>query len=161
MDSIQNFSLYRKRIIPEECILLKDDERISFENERFVTKWAALHPKPDLHHGISCYCFDLGCKVSKFYTAENDLLYWYIDIITHNWNEDKTSLVVTDLLADILIFPDGFVKVVDIEELADATESGKLSATLLSTSLRSLDHILNMIYSGEFKEIQNYIEQFE
>lgn len=158
---MKEFSLYRKRIIPNECILLKDDERISFDGDRFVTKWSALHPKPDLHHGISCYCFDLGCKVSKFYTAENKLLYWYIDIISHDWNADKTSLVVTDLLADILIYPDGFVKVVDVDEIADAFENGLISAQQLATSLRTLDRVLSVIYSGEFDKIKAYVERFE
>lgn len=158
---MKEFSLYRKRIIPNECILLKDDERISFDGDRFVTKWSALHPKPDLHHGISCYCFDLGCKVSKFYTAENKLLYWYIDIISHEWSADKTSLIVTDLLADILIYPDGFVKVVDVDEIADAFENGKLSVEQLTASLRTLDRVLSMIYSGEFEKIKAYVESFE
>lgn len=158
---MKEFSLYRKRIIPNECILLKDDERISFDGDRFVTKWSALHPKPDLHHGISCYCFDLGCKVSKFYTAENKLLYWYIDIISHEWSAGETSLVVTDLLADILIYPDGFVKVVDVDEIADAFENGRISTQQLATSLRTLDRVLSMIYSGEFDKIKAYVERFE
>ena len=43
--------LYRRRIIPEECILLKDDVILSCDEERIVTSWNALHPKKDLHHG--------------------------------------------------------------------------------------------------------------
>ncbi len=158
---MQDFTLYRKRIIPDECVLLKDDERISFENERLVTKWNALHPKKDLHHGISCYFFSEGFKVSKFYRENGDLLYWYIDIISHEWNEDHTSLCVTDLLADVLIYPDGFVKVVDLEELADATEADTITQQQLNASLRTLSHLLESVYSGEFRKLQQYVESFE
>ncbi len=158
---MKEFSLYRRRIIPNECILLKNDELVFFEADRLVTKWRALHPKKDLHHGISCYFFDAGCKVSKFYCEDNSLLYWYIDIISHEWKDDGTSLIVTDLLADVLIYPDGPVKVVDIGELADALESGGITPQQLTASLRTLDRVLTMIYSGEFEKIKGYVERFE
>ena len=159
--SMKEFSLYRKRIIPDECILLKNDHIVSFENNRLVTTWSALHPKKDLHHGISCYFLEHGIKVSKFYYEDGRLLYWYIDIITHSWNEDKSSLTVIDLLADVLIYPDGFVKVVDLDELADAEEAGIITKEQLLKSLRTLDKLLGMIYSGDFKRIRDYVESFE
>lgn len=158
---MKEFSLYRKRIIPNECILLKDDDFISFEGNRLVTKWAALHPKKDLHHGISCYFFDEGIKVSKFYCEDGTLLYWYIDIISYEWNEGETSLCVTDLLADVIIYPDGFVKVVDIDELADALDAGAITTQQLTTSLRTLDKLLLLVYSGEFAQVKAYVESFE
>ena len=102
-----------------------------------------------------------GIKVSKFYYEDGRLLYWYIDIITHSWNEDKSSLTVIDLLADVLIYPDGFVKVVDLDELADAEEAGIITKDQLLKSLRTLDKLLGMIYSGDFKRIRDYVESFE
>ena len=62
---MKEFSLYRKRIIPDECILLKNDHIVSFENNRLVTTWSALHPKKDLHHGISCYFLEHGINDRK------------------------------------------------------------------------------------------------
>ena len=147
---MKEFSLYRKRIIPDECILLKNDHIVSFENNRLVTTWSALNPKKDLHHGISCYFLEHGIKVSKFYYEDGRLLYWYIDIITHSWNEDKSSLTVIDLLADVLIYPDGFVE-----------EAGIITKDQLLKSLRTLDKLLGMIYSGDFKRIRDYVESFE
>ena len=43
--------LYRKRLIPDECVRLKDDEILSFDDDIIVTKWCTLHPKHDLDHG--------------------------------------------------------------------------------------------------------------
>ena len=48
-------ALYRRRLIPDECILLKDDIVLEWNEDRIVTSWKALHPKKDLHHGSSCY----------------------------------------------------------------------------------------------------------
>lgn len=154
-------NLYRKRIIPSECIHLKDDRIISYEADKLVTTWHAIHPKKDLHHGISCYFFEDGFKVSKFYREDGTLLYWYCDIIKHESDSAAGNLIVTDLLADVIIYPDGFIKVVDIGEMADALDADSISIELLKTSLRNLDHLLSLIYSGDFKRCQDYIEQFE
>lgn len=170
---MKEFSLYRKRIIPKECILLKDDKIVSFEGNKLVTLWNVLRPKKDLHHGISCFFLSEGWKVSKFYDENNNLLYWYIDIISYEWKPDSrsdsfnpdsgnnTSLYVTDLLADVIIYPDGFVKVVDVDELSDALESGDIDTATLCDSLRKLDGILKLIYSGEFEKLAGYVESFE
>ena len=78
--------LYRKRLIPSECILLKDDIIISCDENVILTKWNTLKPKKDLHHGYSCYLLKEGIKVSKFYREDNSLIYWYCDILDYQFN---------------------------------------------------------------------------
>ena len=142
--------LYRRRIIPEECILLKDDIIQSCDEERIVTTWNALHPKKDLHHGSSCYFLKEGFKVSKFCREDDSLLYWYCDIVDFNYDSAKNTMIVTDLLADVIIYPDGFVKIVDLDELVTALESRSISLDTLKTSLIKLDKLLSIIYAGNF-----------
>ena len=98
--------LYRRRIIPEECILLKDDVILYRDSNMIVTKWAALKPRKDLHHGFSCYFLDEGFKISKFYAADNSLLYWYCDIISHTYDSEKDVYVFNRALsaAEIAMF---------------------------------------------------------
>lgn len=150
--------LYRRRIIPDECILLKDDIILSCDNERIVTSWNALHPKKDLHHGFSCYFLNEGFKVSKFCHEDGSLLYWYCDIVEYDYSENENSLIVTDLLADVIIYPDGFVKVVDLDELVTALNSRSISLDTLKSSLLKLDKLLAIIYSGNFDTLKTYIE---
>lgn len=150
--------LYRRRIIPEECILLKDDIILSCDEERIITSWNALHPKKDLHHGMSCYFLKEGFKISKFCYEDGSLLYWYCDIVDYNYNSVDNSLIVTDLLADVIIYPDGFVKVVDLEELVTALESRSISLDTLKSSLLRLDRLLSLIYSNQFDTLKAYIE---
>lgn len=158
---MKEFSLYRRRIIPKECILLKDDEIVFFEDNRLVTKWNTIRPKKDIHHGISCFFLTEGYKVSKFYGHDGNLLYWYIDIISHEWDKNSSSLYVTDLLADVIIYPDGFVKVVDVDELADALEKKDISPEILCEALRKLNRILADIYSANFEKMEKFVESFE
>ena len=46
--------LYRKRIIPEECLLLKGDKLIRMDDEVIITSWTTINPKTEFSHGCSC-----------------------------------------------------------------------------------------------------------
>lgn len=153
--------LYRKRIIPEEIVLLDKDEILYADQDYIVTKWNTIKPKKILHHGCSCYYLNEGFKVSKFYREDGSLIYWYCDIISYTHDEADNSYVFTDLLADVLIYPDGEVRVVDVGEIADALTDKTLTIDQMIPALRSLDKLLNIIYSGHFSEIQNQINEIE
>ncbi len=156
---MENPILYRKRIIPEECIRLKDDVVLACNEDYILTSWNALKPKKDLHHGFSCYFLKEGLKVSKFYRSDDSLLCWYCDIVTYDYNLDTNTLISTDLLADVIIYPDGFVKVVDLDELAIALEEGSITQDTLKDSLRTVNKLLEIIYAGEFGSLQQYINE--
>ena len=152
--------LYRKRLIPEECILLKDDVVLHRDEQIIVTGWHSLKPRKDLHHGFSCYYLSEGIKVSRFYRADNSLLYWYCDIVDYQYDESADTYIVTDLLADVIVYPDGFVKVVDLDELVTARKADILSEDMLEKELLSLDNLLKIIYSGDFPRLQKPTEDY-
>ena len=156
-----NKKLFRKRNIPNECILLKDDIILSANEEFIITKWNALKPKKDLHHGYSCFFLKEGFKISKFYREDNSLMCWYCDIVDYSYDETEHALTATDLLADVIVEPDGFVKVVDLDELADMLEQHNLSEQLIVLALRRLNHLLSLIYAGEFVNLKVHIEKWE
>lgn len=152
--------LYRKRLIPEECVLLKDDSLLYRDEKIIVTGWNTLKPRKDLHHGFSCYYLQEGIKVSRFYREDNSLLYWYCDIVDYDHNADTDTYIITDLLVDVIVYPDGFVKVVDIDELVTAQETGLLTNDMLKKSLLNLNHLLQIIYNGGFDQLQSPIEPY-
>ena len=47
--------------------------------------------------------------------------------MSYEYTEETDTYIVTDLLADVIVYPDGFVKVVDLDELGEALEKGLLS----------------------------------
>jgi predicted RNA-binding protein associated with RNAse of E/G family len=158
---MDELKLYRKRIIPEECILLEDDEILYMDSEVIITKWNTLHPKKTLHHGYSCYFLERGFKVSKFYDHDSQLISWYCDIITHTYDPQTNTYIFTDLLVDVIVYPDGSVRVVDLDELADAQRDGLLSEDEMQKALRRTDKLLSLIYKGAFGKLQKYIEDWE
>lgn len=152
--------LYRRRIIPEECILLKDDKILQQDEQTIVTFWNSIKPKKDLHHGYSCYFLNEGFKVSKFYRQDGSLMYWYCDIVEYEYRAETNTYIFTDLLADVIVYPDGFVKVVDLDEIAEALERRLISEGSLKKALLSLNSLLKIIYTGNFNKLQAPIENF-
>lgn len=153
-------NLYRKRLIPDECILLKDDQLLYRDSSKIITKWNTLKPKKDLDHGYSCYFLDLGIKVSKFYDRENRHICWYCDIVSYSFDPLTDTYIFTDLLVDVLVYPDGFMKVLDLDELAHANETHLLSQEQLNNTLQITNRLLNMIYNHEFHLLTESIESF-
>lgn len=152
--------LYRKRLIPQECVLLKDDRLLYRDDQIIVTGWNTLKPRKDLHHGFSCYYLQEGIKVSRFYKEDSSLLYWYCDIVDYDYDVKTDTYIITDLLVDVIVYPDGFVKVVDIDELVAAQETGLLTEDMLKKSLLTLNRLLQIIYDGGFHQLQAPIEQY-
>lgn len=146
--------LYRRRLIPAECLLLKDDIIVEQNEEVLITKWKTIHPKPDFSHGCSCYFLQEGIKVSKLYRSDGSLVYWYCDIVDYDYDADSQSLTVIDLLADVILYPEGRVEVVDLDELAEAMERGLITKEQMTTCLRNLNHLLSMIYRDKFDRLQ-------
>ena len=151
---MQISKLYRQRLIPAECILLKDDIIVAQDDEVIITKWNTLNPKTEFSHGCSCYFLKEGLKVSKMYRADNSLLHWYCDIVDYSYDESQESLTVIDLLADVIISPEGRMKVVDLDELAEALERDLITKEQMTTCLRNLNHLLTLVYRDKFDRLQ-------
>ena len=155
---MKNLQLFRKRLIPDECIPLKDDVIVFQSDDYIITTWTTLNPKIAFHHGCSCYFLKEGFKLSKFYRHDGSLLYWYCDIVEYDWNNDGSELTSTDLLADVIVYPDGRTKVMDLDELADACERGIISQEQLQQCLRRLDKFLTYIYKDKFDHLQAVLD---
>lgn len=151
---MEPLKLYRRRLIPEECILLKDDIIVKQTEDIIVTKWNTLNPKIAFHHGCSCYFLKEGYKISKFYRSDDILLYWYCDIVDFEYREADNALIVTDLLADVIFTPEGYTKVLDLDELADALEKKIINEAQMNTCLRRLNNLLTIIHKDKFDHLQ-------
>lgn len=149
--------LYRQRLIPAEKIKLENDIVVHKNDEYIVTKWETLKKRGDFSHGCSIY--DMGCnvKISKFFDENNELKYYYCDIVDIAVTDNE--YVVLDLLADVIVNPDlQNYKVVDLDEFGEALKLGLINSSMVGIGLERLDNLLKMIYNGEFEK---YIKIFE
>ncbi len=154
---MKDIVLYRKRFIPMETILLKDDI-VVFQNENvIVTKWHVIKPREDFEKGISCYFLKEGYKISRFINKNDKIIYHYCDIIETEQVENTYTFV--DLLADVIIYENGLIKVVDIAEIAQALKEELLSLELAQKALCRLDSLLSIVYDGTWKQkTEKYFE---
>ena len=145
---VQHPTLIRKRLIPLETLRLEKDVVIHRSERLLVTQWTTIKPKKELHHGASCFLLKEGWKVSRFIDHQGKLICWDCDIIATEYDADTDTFTFTDLLADVLIYPSGLIKVVDLDELAEAVEKKLITTEQLLDSLRKLDALLQLIYDG-------------
>lgn len=153
--------LYRRRYIPNELIHLKDDVILINEDNLIITKWLTLHPRKDIARGLSAFYIDQGFKVSKIYDKNNHIVYWYCDIIQTKKDIDKNTIIFEDLLIDVILYEDGSVHILDLNELSDALELKMITQEEALYALRKLDLLLKLIYQGLFYTLQDPIIQAE
>ncbi|HKL79735.1 MAG TPA: DUF402 domain-containing protein [Mobilitalea sp.] len=158
---MSELSLYRKRFIPNELVCLKDDIILLQEDNLIVTKWKALHPRKDIAGGISAYFLDTGIKVSKVFNKEHQLVYWYCDIVQMKEGPNPDTLIFEDLLVDVVLREDGTVKILDLDELAQALELHLITEQEVAKALRILDYLLNIIYQGQFDSLKEPVNRFQ
>lgn len=153
-------ALYRERLIPKERILLKDDNIVYQDPTCIITTWSTLHPKQEFDHGISLYLLEEGFKISYFFEASGALHYIYCDIIEVNYDPATDTYVFVDLLADVIIENDGRVRVLDLDELAQANEEGIITTAQLNKSLYRLDKLLAKAYNNDLGQYTRLLDPY-
>ena len=142
--------IYRKRYIPNEIVDISGDELIYQDEEMIVTKWNPIRPKKGIAWGMSYTLLNKGWKISKFYDFENQLCYWYCDIIEADYNREEDTLITTDLLVDLKIYPDGTHEVLDVEELDEAIAENLITEAQKEDALNKLNELLKLVENKQF-----------
>lgn len=142
--------IYRKRYIPNEIVDISGDELLYQDEEMIVTKWKPIHPKKDIAWGISYTLLKKGWKISKFYDFEDELRYWYCDIIEADYDAENDVLTTTDLLVDLKIYPDDTHEVLDLEELDEAIEEKLITVEQKEDALNKLNELLKLVEEKKF-----------
>ncbi len=158
---MENITLYRRRLIPDETVHLKDDIVLYHDDNVIITKWKTIKPRKDMDHGFSAYLLKEGIKVSKFYRVDHSLLYWYCDIVDYKYDTANNSYISTDLLTDVILYPNGQIRVLDLDELAEASTKDMITKEQLNSALVRTDMLLTTMYSGEFKRYMDLIDKYD
>jgi uncharacterized protein len=154
-------TLYRRRFIPNELIPLKDDVILVLEKDLIITKWVTLHPRKDIARGISAFYLDKGIKVSKIFDKQDQLVYWYCDIIQSKAGDENNTVIIEDLLIDVILDNDGSMRIMDLDELADALDQQLITQQEATYALRTLHYLLNIISNNQFDLLQEPVNQVE
>ncbi len=142
--------ILRKRYIPDETVDISRDELLYRDESLLITKWKAIKARPDIGWGISFAFLNDGYKIARFYDNSGNFIYWYCDIIDVWYDSGSDTYTLVDLLLDIKLMPDGKIKVLDADELAEALENKMITTEQACRALRTLNKLLGMEYEGNF-----------
>ena len=152
---LQKINLYRCRYIPDEKILL-DDKIIFINDDLIITEWVPIRPKKNFAHGRSCVFINKGFKISKLYDSNRKFLFTYCDIVKVIIDKNKNNFFVYDLLVDVVIENDGTIKVLDLDELAEALEKNLIDKKTAIYALNRANALLSEIYSNSFDGLADF-----
>lgn len=142
--------IIRKRLIPFEEVDISNDIILYRDENLLITKWNVIRARNDFSNGVSYTFLNDGFKIGRFYNDYKNLLFWYCDIIETHYEPCTDTYTLLDLLIDIKIMPDGSVKVIDLDEFAEAIEQKLITESQAINALRKTDMLLCKIYRGEF-----------
>jgi len=148
--------IYRKRYLPPELTWLKDDEIVRHDSDIIITKWTSLKPRADFANGRSVYFLHKNYKISKFFDHSGNFVYYYCDIVRAEIVSD--GIIFHDLLVDIVLYPDGSSKVLDLDELAIALERREITQADTILALNTTNGLLREMYAGRFAEIARILD---
>lgn len=142
--------MYRRRFIPNEIIDISDDEVLERNSNIIVTRWKPIKPREDIGGGISYTFLRRGYKISKIFDNHGNFIYWYCDVVEYTYDKEKDEYVFTDLLADIKVYPDGKMEILDFAELTEAFRNKLITATQLLGAIKSINMLVEMIQNDFF-----------
>lgn len=153
--------LCRKRLIPLESVLLKNDRILYRDSDMLITAWKTIRPKNDLASGYSCYMLKDGFKISRFYNHAGQFMFWYCDIIDTEYDAASDTYTFTDLLADVEVYPDRTYHILDLDELSLAFSTGLLTKERMILALNRLHSLLSAIYENRFDQLTQLLLEKE
>lgn len=149
---MEDLIIIRKRYIPEEEVDISSDRVLVHTDNILITKWIPIKPRGDFAWGISYVDLTDHYKISRFYDDKDTFLFWYCDIleVTQTWQEGKQKYILTDLLIDVILYPDGTCEIKDMDELEEALQTGLIDERQYYLSIQAKDRLLEKIQTGHF-----------
>ncbi len=86
-------------------------------------------------------------------------MYWYCDIVDYQKGPEENSILVLDLLADVVIYPDGKIRILDLDELSEAFEKKLIDESQLKKALLNLNDLLDALYENSISALEAPIMQ--
>ena len=131
-DLYQTYIVNRKRYIPDEIISLTNDTIYYVSDELIVTGWRAIRTRPDISG---------GCISELSFVGKN--------------------INFTDLLIDLVVYPDNSIRILDLDEFAEAVEKNYITKEQEVRALNSFHALLDYIYNDEYSLLQEPIYALE
>lgn len=96
--------------------------------------------------------------ITAMINEENNINLWYIDIIADQGFDNDTVAYYDDLYLDIIVRPNGDIKIDDMDELEEALRENDITEELYKLALKTKDHLVKGILK-DIPRLQNFCMQ--
>jgi len=105
-------------------------------------KWISILPQNDF------YC------ITAMMSAEDDILLWYVDMIAEQGIDTDSIPYFDDLYLDLVVYPDGTIKVDDMDELADALSIKQITEEQFNLAINTSEKLT----AGMLSDVEAFAE---
>ena len=156
-------TVIRKRFIPFEEVDISKDNVVKDTEDCLITKWLPIRPRKNIGWGISFVNMKDNYKYSRFYSKDGKFMFWYCDIIeiTKVINGCDRKYIFSDLLIDVIIYPDGTYEVKDLDELELALQDKLITKEQAELANNAMKRLVASIKSGDFPPKEFDYSEFE
>jgi predicted RNA-binding protein associated with RNAse of E/G family len=106
--------------------------------------FATQYPNPDGKRIFLIYYFvKEGYTISKVFTKKGEFLYYYCDLMEMQ-QIGSMKYVMTDLLIDLIVYPDDHYHIVDLDEFVDSLEKDELTKRQQIHTLKTLHEMVDL-----------------
>lgn len=105
-------------------------------------KWLSILPQNDF------YC------ITAMLNKENHILLWYIDMIANQGIDPDGIPYFDDLYLDLVVYPNGTIKVDDMDELEEALAVNDITQEQFNLAIRTS----NKLKAGLLSDVERFIE---
>lgn len=151
----------KKRLIYDECTVITSKRyvQMKIDNEIFKGITAMLYiDKVSMPHiwnfnGEKIVVCDSGMKwlqmllddgayvITAMINMRNEIELWYIDMIASHGIDEDDIIYFYDLYLDLIVYPEGTIKVDDMDELIEAFEKNIITKDLYELALKTSESL--------------------
>ena len=128
-----------KEVTEKQIWRFNDEDIIVCDNG---LKWLSILPQDDF------YC------ITAMMNSNNDILLWYIDMIAGQGIDTDGVPYFDDLYLDLVVYPDGTIKVDDMDELEEALSQGDITEDQFNLAISTS----NKLKSGLLSDIDTFVD---
>lgn len=141
---------FKRKFFPPITFDISNDELHYHNDDIMVTSWIPENSDMGVAKAVSVFFLKEGFQISKKFDKKGNFLYWYCDIIAIEQNTQENSITFVDLIADVVVLPNGQVELIDLDEFADAIEKNIIEREYIAQAVRSMHNLLEYIYKQDF-----------
>lgn len=142
--------LLKHKLVPPSSEDISGDEVLYFDLDFLVTRWKPAKSNMNIGAAVSLLCVKSGVQISKKYNREGKFVYYYCDMVKTHWDPETETFEVTDLIADLIVFPDSELRLIDLEEFQEAYQSKVIDTEEFEFTKKCLLDITDKVICGNF-----------